>query len=78
VVSGSFGVRTAGASHHQATVKKLMNLGRVSEKKIGSGWKPGRPDENRDAATFEHMEGILVGLVVSQVNGQEIQGGEHL
>ena len=54
-----------------APEKELMNLVRVSEKKISLRGKPDRPDKNRDALAFEHPKGIFIGLVISQIDRQK-------
>ena len=51
-----------------------MNLGRVSKKEISPRGKPALSDENRDTAPLKHPKGILVGLVVSQIERQTPPG----
>ena len=50
-----------------APEKKLLNLLRVSEKKISLRGKRTRSDKNRDALAIEHSKGIFIGLVISQI-----------
>ena len=66
----------ASTPHLLAPEKKLLNLVRVLEKKIGPRGKPTRSDKNRDALAFEHPKLIFIGFVISKIDWQKPRGGK--
>jgi hypothetical protein len=57
-----------------APEKEVLNLVRALEKKIRLRGKLTHSDKNRDALPFEHSKGIFIGLIISQIDWQKLQG----